>query len=151
MTSNLLRPERAVSMMTVGPVMPAVTAVVTIDAPPEFFGTRNKSEPGSICPSRPALLKLNTEFEPSRVMMRSVNVSSERYESPVRTAVPSLTLSFTAAARAFASSGSKFTCRTTGVTRASFCAAWARFATSSAANPAQMEAVLMGVLIGCTA
>jgi hypothetical protein len=79
------------------PVTPAVTALATIVAPPEFFGTRSRTEPSWKCTSRPAFLKLKIEFAPSRVIVRSENVSSERALLPVRTAVASPTRSFRAA------------------------------------------------------
>jgi hypothetical protein len=94
---SLLPPTESVSKITVVPVIATVTALLLIDPPPEFFGTRNRIEPLSMFAVRPDLLKLKIVFAPSRVIVRSGNVSSERESPPVRTPVSSETLSFTAA------------------------------------------------------
>ena len=105
-------------MMTVVPVTPTVTALVLMRAPPESFGTRNRTEPPPNSTLRPARLKLKIEFAPKRVIVKSTKVSSERDSSPVRTPVPSLTLSSIAAGRAVDLDGRSLTSRIIRVTRA---------------------------------
>lgn len=120
---NLLLVPPPDSKMTVVPVIATLTALVLIDPPPESLGTRRRIEPLSTLAVRPPPVKLKIVFEPSRVMVRSGNVNSERDSPPVRTPVSSETLSFTAAGRAAAWEGRSLTSRTIWVTRASFAAA----------------------------
>lgn len=116
---NLLWPAASDSKMTVVPVMATVTLFVVMAPPRESFGTRRRIEPLSSFAVRPALLKLKIVSAPRRVMVRSENVSSERDSPPVRTAVSSETLSFTAAGRASAWDGRSLTSRMICVTSAS--------------------------------
>jgi hypothetical protein len=116
----LLRPDRADSRITVVPVIPTETALVVMRAPPESFGTRRSIEPLLKSTLRPALLKLKDVFAPRRVIVSSRKVSSDRESSPVRTPVPSFTLSFTTADFAADLEGRSLTSRMTRVTRASF-------------------------------
>jgi hypothetical protein len=108
---NLLCPSGVLSKITVVPVMATVTALLRIDPPPESFGTRSRIEPLSTFAVRPLLLKVKIVFAPSRVIVRSWNVSSERESPPVRTPVSSLTWSFRAAARGSALAGKRLTSR----------------------------------------
>ena len=115
----MLLPAGSASKITVVPVIATVTALLRIVPPPESFGTRNKIEPLSTFAVRPDLLKLKIVFAPSRVIVRSGKVNSDRESPPVRTPVSSETLSFKLASRAAASAGSSFTSRMIWVTRAS--------------------------------
>ena len=117
---SLLAPSGVVSKITVVPVTATVTTLLRMVPPPEFLGTRSKTEPASRFTVRPALLKLKIVFAPSRVIVRSAKVSSERESPPVRTPVSSVTLSSTRASRESAFDGSNFTSRMIWVTRASF-------------------------------
>jgi hypothetical protein len=117
---NLLAPSGLASKITVVPVMATVTALFLIAPPPEFFGTRNRIEPLSTFAVRPASLKLKIVLAPSRVMVRSAKVNSDRDSSPVRTPVSSATLSLMSASRGSASDGRSFTSRMICVTCASF-------------------------------
>jgi hypothetical protein len=119
-TINLLRPDRAASKVTVVPVMPTVTAFVVIRAPPESFGTLKRTEPLPNSMLRPAPVKLKTVFAPRRVMVRSRKVSSDRDSSPVRTPLPSRTLSFMTAGLAADLDERSLTSRIIQVTRPSF-------------------------------
>jgi hypothetical protein len=110
-TINLLLPKRVDSKINVVPVIPTVTAFVLNSPPPESFGTCTRIEPLPSCPLRPALLKLKIVFAPRRVIVKSSKVSSERDSSPVRTAVFSLTWSFSAAGRGGASDRRSLTSR----------------------------------------
>ncbi len=110
---NLLFVPRLPSKMTVVPVIATVTAMFLIVPPPESFGTRSRIEPLSTFAVCPALVKLKIVFEPSRVIVISGKVSSEREPPPVLTPVSSETLSLTAAGRSSALEGSSFTSRMT--------------------------------------
>jgi hypothetical protein len=134
---NWLCPSGLLSKITVVPVMATVTALLRIEPPPEFFGTRSRIEPLSTFAVRPLLLKVKIVFAPSRVIVRSGNVSSERESPPVRTPVSSLTWSFKAAARGSALAGKRLTSRMIWVTRASVDGAPVRAGTSrTMARPA---------------
>jgi hypothetical protein len=115
-----LMPSGPETKITVVPVKATVTAVLLIEPPPEFFGTRNRIEPLSTFAVRPALLKLKIVLAPRRVMVRSPKVSSDRDSSPVRTPVSSDTLSLISASRGSAWDGRIFTSRMIWVTCASF-------------------------------
>ena len=109
--------------MIVVPVIAAVTAAVLICAPPEFFGTRKSTAPLPRSIVREPRSKLKIVFAPSRAIVRSVKVNSPRESTPVRTAVPPRTSSFTAAGFGSACSGSNLTSLMTAVTRAAFSSA----------------------------
>ncbi len=100
--------------------MAAVTAAVVIFAPPEFFGTRNNIAPPPNSTVRVPSLTVKIVFAPRRAIVLSVNVNSLRESTPVRTAVPSRTSSFTVALRGAAAVGNKFTSLMTAVTFPSF-------------------------------
>ena len=82
----------------------AVTAAIT--------GTRNSMAPSVSSRFRVPSVKLKMVLAPSRARVASENVSSVRDSTPVSTAVPSRTGSFTTAGRAGAAFGSNFTSRT---------------------------------------
>ena len=58
-----------------------------------------ENRPLSTSTLRPPRLKLKMLFAPTRVIVRSAKVNSARESVPVRTAVPSVTLSFHEAGR----------------------------------------------------
>jgi hypothetical protein len=96
-----------------------------IFAPPASFGTRSSMTPFCRSRFRVPSLKLKMVWAPRRARVASVNVSSARDSTPVRTAVPSRTSSLMTAGRAVPAFGRSFTSRTIWVTRASFNrAAW---------------------------
>jgi hypothetical protein len=68
---NRLCPSGLFSKITVVPVIATVTALLRIEPPPEFFGTRSRIEPLSTFAVRPLLLKVKIVFAPSRVIVRS--------------------------------------------------------------------------------
>ena len=113
---NLLGPCSLRSKITVVPVIATVTALLRMEPPPEFFGTRSRIEPLSTFAVRPLLLKVKIVLAPRRVIVRSANVSSDRESPPVRTPVSSVTWSFKAAARGSALAGKRLTSRMIWVT-----------------------------------
>jgi len=88
-----------VAKRAVPPVIAAVTADVLILTAGALGGICRRTAPLVRSTSRAPCLKLKTVFAPSRVSVRSVKVSSARDSTPVRTPIPWVTLSFTAAGR----------------------------------------------------
>src|SRR4029077_7102828 len=141
------------SKIAVKPLTAQVATAVVILTVPVSFGADIKIAPLPRSYVRMAPPKLKTVFAPSRVSVWSRNVSSARESVPVRTAVPSRTVSFTVAGRAAVCPASKRTSWITSVTRACFCsAAKRRLATPAAVPIKQMAATRFefgkGVFIG---
>src|SRR5438552_15480921 len=89
-----------VAKRAVPPVIAAVTADVLTLTAGALGGICRRTAPLVRSSSRDPCLKLKTVFAPSRVIVRSVKVSSARDSTPVRTPIPWMTLSFTAAGAA---------------------------------------------------
>src|SRR6266567_1581271 len=83
----------------VPPITETVTATVLALAGAAPLGTARRIVPLVRSTSRAPALRLKIVFAPSRVIVRSVNVSSARDSFPVRTALCNVTLSFTTAGR----------------------------------------------------
>src|SRR5260370_24061828 len=98
---------------SVYPVIAAVTGPIFTFAPPAFFGTYSKNWPLPRQMDRALPPTRKIGVPPCRVTVLSLKVSSLRDWSPVFTAVPWRTLSFTTARRADAFDGSSLTSWTT--------------------------------------
>ena len=85
------------SIMTVVPVMAAVTGALRMVAPPASLGTWSKIAPLSRSSARVPRSKLKTVFSPKRASVWSGKVSCARDSSPVRTSEPPPTVSPTLA------------------------------------------------------
>jgi hypothetical protein len=89
----------AASKIAVPPLIAADTAAALTLTSAAPGGIWIRIAPLLIFKSRVPGLKLKTVFDPRRVMVRSVKVSSVRESVPVRTAVPNFTSSLTTAGR----------------------------------------------------
>src|SRR5437773_9756387 len=88
-----------VAKNAVPPITETVTATVLALAGAAPLGTARRIVPLVRSTSRAPALRLKIVFAPSRVIVRSVNVSSARDSFPVRTALCNVILSFTTAGR----------------------------------------------------
>ena len=130
--------------------MAAVTAPVVILASAPFLGTCTRIAPLLRLRLRVPSVKLNIVSAPSRVIVRSVNVSSVRESGPVRTAVSSLTSSATTAGRGAARPDRSFTSLITCVTRASLRGVALETPARKSVNPIETTRKIVALKSFCT-